>query len=84
MVEFRRINLAEPFTRLGGVDVIFCRNVLIYFNEETKQRIFEQFHQMLSSSGYLILGAMENSGQIPGNFTRITHKNSVLHQRNGK
>jgi len=84
MVEFRRINLAEPFTRLGGVDVIFCRNVLIYFNEETKQRIFEQFHQMLSDSGYLILGAMENAAQIPGHFSRITHKNSVIHQRNGK
>jgi chemotaxis protein methyltransferase CheR len=84
MVDFKRINLAEPFTRLGGVDVIFCRNVLIYFNEETKHKICAQFHQMLSENGYLILGAMENAGQIHGNFTRVTHNNSVIHQRNGR
>lgn len=84
MVDFKRINLADPFTRLGGVDVIFCRNVLIYFGEETKQRIFSQFHQMLSDSGFLILGAMENPLNIPGSFKRITHNNSIIHQKDGR
>lgn len=60
MVEFRQINLTQHFTMLGGFDVIFCRNVLIYFSNEANVRIFDQFHQMISEKGYLILGSTEN------------------------
>jgi chemotaxis protein methyltransferase CheR len=78
IVEFRRMNLTEPFTRLGGVDVIFCRNVLIYFDEETKSRIFSQFSEMLSDTGFLILGAVENTGNSAHLFKQVRHKDTFL------
>lgn len=61
MVEFRPLNLIKPFASLGSFDVIFCRNVLIYFDEPTKAKILEQFHEMLVPGGALLLGAMENT-----------------------
>lgn len=60
IVEFRRVNINEPFMHLGGFDVIFCRNMLIYFSIETRKRIFEQFHCMLTDKGALVLGSTEN------------------------
>jgi chemotaxis protein methyltransferase CheR len=60
MVDFRFSNLTEDFEQLGGFDVIFSRNVLIYFDEETKKKIISRFHKMLSPGGFLILGASEN------------------------
>jgi len=60
MVTFQRINLKDRFTSLGGFDVIFCRNVLIYFDESTQQRVFQQFREMLVDDGVVILGSSEN------------------------
>ena len=60
IVQFRRVNFVEPFTFLGGFDCIFCRNMLIYFDIETKIRILDQFHQMLAPEGFLVLGSTEN------------------------
>jgi len=60
IVQFRRVNFVEPFTFLGGFDCIFCRNMLIYFDIETKIRILEQFHQMLPPGGFLVIGATES------------------------
>ncbi len=61
MVEFRKINFVQPFSYLGAFDVIFCRNVLIYFDEDSKKRILKQFHGMLPEEGVLVLGASENA-----------------------
>lgn len=58
-VEFRKLNLTEPFQVLGTFDFIACRNVLIYFDDPTKRRILEQFHGMLSDGNYLMLGTSE-------------------------
>ncbi len=69
LVRFQRVNLAEPFAYLGGFDAIFCRNVLIYFNVDTRRRIFEQFHQMLPDDGILLLGSTEN---LYGTFDKFT------------
>jgi chemotaxis protein methyltransferase CheR len=60
IVRFQRVNLAEPFSYLGGFDFILCRNVLIYFNVETRRSIFEQFYSMLPDNGTLLLGSTEN------------------------
>lgn len=60
LVDFRPLNLMEDFTRLGSFDVIFCRNVLIYFSEESKQKILAHMQSMLPAHGALILGAAEN------------------------
>jgi chemotaxis protein methyltransferase CheR len=60
LVEFRRLNLIDHLTGIGSFEVIFCRNVLIYFDTPTRQRLSEQFHQFLSPGGLLILGAAES------------------------
>ncbi len=79
MVDFRRVNLTEPFTMLGGFDVIFCRNILIYFDDDTKRRIFLQFHQALPDTGYLMLGACENMNMLSDKFESSRHKDTILY-----
>src|SRR5438067_6574209 len=60
MVQHRQLNLLQDFTHLGKFDVIFCRNVLIYFDQATKVSIFERLARMLEPDGYLMLGAAES------------------------
>ncbi len=59
MVQHRQLNLLQDFTHLGMFDVIFCRNVLIYFDQETKAKIFGRLAKLLEPDGYLLLGAAE-------------------------
>ena len=58
-VEFKHLNLIDSFTALGKFDVIFCRNVLIYFTAETKLDILKRMHASLNPGGYLFLGGSE-------------------------
>ncbi len=59
-IEFRAWNLLDPYAGLGKFDLIFCRNVLIYFNTELKQRILVKLHQALNPGGLLFLGSSES------------------------
>ena len=59
MVQHRQLNLLQDFSHLGTFDLIFCRNVLIYFDQETKIGIFERLSKMLEPDGVLALGAAE-------------------------
>jgi len=59
MVQHRQLNLLHDFSGLGKFDIIFCRNVLIYFDQDTKIRIFERLSKMLEADGTLMLGAAE-------------------------
>lgn len=58
-VRFEQGNLLEDFSRYGKQDVIFCRNVLIYFDIETKSRVLDRLAAQLADDGYLLLGAAE-------------------------
>ncbi len=80
MVDFRKINLAESFTTLGRFDVIICRNVLIYFDDHTKGRIFSQFRKMLSDDGLLVLGACENVRLLTDEFESFTHGQTIMYR----
>jgi chemotaxis protein methyltransferase CheR len=60
MVQHRQLNLMQDFSHLGTFDVIFCRNVLIYFDQDTKVSIFERLSRMLEPDGVLALGAAES------------------------
>jgi chemotaxis protein methyltransferase CheR len=58
-VRFKKFNLLDDLRAIGNQDVIFCRNVLIYFDVETKKRILENMAALLPDDGYLFLGAAE-------------------------
>ena len=60
MVQHRQLNLLQDFSHLGTFDVIFCRNVLIYFDQDTKAGIFDRLARMLEADGVLALGAAES------------------------
>jgi chemotaxis protein methyltransferase CheR len=59
MVQFRQFNLLQDYAHLGKFDVIFCRNVLIYFDQATKTDIFGRLAKVSEADGYLFLGAAE-------------------------
>jgi chemotaxis protein methyltransferase CheR len=59
MVHHRQLNLLQDFSQLGTFDVIFCRNVLIYFDQETKTQIFGRLARLIEPDGFLVLGAAE-------------------------
>ncbi|MFQ5559062.1 MAG: CheR family methyltransferase [Nitrospinota bacterium] len=79
LVQFKRLNITEPFQNLGMFDLIFCRNMLIYFDDETKKRIFYQFRKMLPETGVLVLGACENLNHITADFKSFYHKKTILY-----
>jgi chemotaxis protein methyltransferase CheR len=58
-VQFRTLNLLNDFAPLGTFDVVFCRNVLIYFDQPTKIDVLERIARQLPQDGYLMLGAVE-------------------------
>ena len=59
MVQHRQLNLLQDFSHLGKFDVIFCRNVLIYFDQDTKINIFNRLAKATEPDGFLVLGAAE-------------------------
>ena len=60
MVQHRQLNLLHDFGHLGTFDVIFCRNVLIYFDQDTKSGIFERLAKVVEPDGFMALGAAES------------------------
>lgn len=64
MVEFRRLNLMEDFAIPQPVDIIFCRNVVIYFDRPTQERLFAKFCRQLAAGGYLFVGHSESLHQM--------------------
>ncbi|WP_315740789.1 MULTISPECIES: protein-glutamate O-methyltransferase CheR [unclassified Bradyrhizobium] len=59
MVQHRQLNLLHDFSQLGTFDVVFCRNVLIYFDQDTKINIFGRLAKQMEPDGFLVLGAAE-------------------------
>jgi chemotaxis protein methyltransferase CheR len=59
MVQHRQLNLLHDFSQLGTFDVIFCRNVLIYFDQDTKVNVFGRLARSMEADGFLALGAAE-------------------------
>lgn len=69
MVKFRQCNLLEPLVGLGNFDVVFCRNVLIYFDTPTKTSVLDRLADQIASDGYLFLGGAETVLDITTRFT---------------
>jgi chemotaxis protein methyltransferase CheR len=83
MVLFNELNLAEPFEHLGCFDVIFCRNVIIYFSLDLKKRIVEQFYRMLQPGGVLFMGASENLYNISSTFQTRYQEQTIYYVKEG-
>jgi chemotaxis protein methyltransferase CheR len=59
MIQYRPLNLLQDFSHMGKFDLIFCRNVLIYFDQEMKTSIFGRLARTMEPDGFLALGAAE-------------------------
>jgi chemotaxis protein methyltransferase CheR len=81
LVEFRRANLVEPFAALGTFDTIFCRNVLIYFDDDTRRRVCAQMHAALADGGWLMLGSAENLYGLDVGFVSERHGETLLYRK---
>ncbi len=73
IIRFDRVNLSDPakMTFLKGIDLIFCCNVLIYFDLASKRKVVQHFHANLLPGGYLFLGHAESLYQIDSNFSLV-------------
>jgi len=77
MVRFQQLNLLSDFTRLGRFDLIFCRNVLIYFDTETKIGVLNRLAQSMAGDGYLVLGAAETVVGLTESFKTVPDKRGL-------
>lgn len=80
MIDYRIINLAEPLPAMQSLDIVFIRNVLIYFDVETKKKILGGIRKLLKPDGYLFLGGSETTLNLDDNFERCSADNSVFYQ----
>ena len=71
LVDFHRLNLIEAFPKLDSFDVIFCRNVMIYFDKPTQQKLIERLADRLEPGGYLLIGHSENLTGIEHALTYV-------------
>ena len=82
MVDFRKLNLFDDFQGLGVFDLVFCRNVLIYFTVSDKKGILERLVQNVDRNGALILGSTETIFGITDVYTKKTFGKLVYYQVN--
>lgn len=81
IVEYKKLNLANSFLSLGGFDLVLCRNVLIYFNDEMKKRILNEIYQLLPVDGLMMLGSTENTYGLCEKFhSKYFDKTLVFHK----
>jgi chemotaxis protein methyltransferase CheR len=70
-IRFRPMNLLDDFRGLGRFDVIFCRNVLIYFDQKTKKQVLERMSSQVEGAGYLLMGAAETVLGVTDTFKPV-------------
>ena len=80
MVEYRRLNLCEPWPYLPKMDVIFMRNVLLYFSPETRKPVLAQTAEVLRPDGCLFLGGPETMVALGSDFERTEHERASCYQ----
>jgi chemotaxis protein methyltransferase CheR len=84
MVEFKALNLARPFdTVVPSVDVVFLRNVLIYFDTETKKQVLKRVRSVLRPDGYLFLGGAETTLNVDEAFEPVQFDRATCYRLRG-
>ena len=79
-VRFQPMNLMDSFSGLGKFDVVFCRNVLIYFSAELKVDILRRIHGTLRPGGYLILGASEGLAGVKEFYEMVQCNPGIIYR----
>lgn len=79
-VTFREMNLMQSYAILGKFDIIYCRNVLIYFSTELKCDILARMAKCLNPGGYLVLGGSESISNYSEGFDLVRWRNGVIYQ----
>jgi len=82
MVQYRPLNLLADFAHLGSFDLVFCRNVLIYFDQRTKTDVLDRIARIIDHDGYLVLGAAETVVGLTNSFKPL-HDRRGLYAPNG-
>jgi chemotaxis protein methyltransferase CheR len=77
MVQFRPLNLLKDFSTLGSFDMVFCRNVLIYFDQETKIGVLNRLARQMPDDGFLALGAAETVVGLTDAFKPMSDKRGL-------
>ena len=77
MVQFRPLNLLNDFSPLGHFDLVFCRNVLIYFDQATKTGVLKRIARQMPADGFLILGAAETVVGLTDAFKPMSDKRGL-------
>lgn len=80
MIDWKKFNLLDDMSPLGIFDIIFCRNVLIYFDQETKASVLRRVRQRLKPGGYLILGLSETTLNLDPVYQRKTVGAAIVYQ----
>jgi len=80
MATFRKLNLMLPFAGLGKFDIVFCRNVAIYFTLEDRKKLFNKIADVLEPDGYLIIGSTESLTGVCPRFVPKRHLRSIYYQ----
>lgn len=79
-VDFKSLNLLGSYGALGKFDIVFCRNVLIYFSSELKQQILRKIRAQLKPGGYLLLGASESLGPLNDVFEMVHCSPGIIYR----
>jgi chemotaxis protein methyltransferase CheR len=77
MVQYREFNLLQEGAQLGRFDVVFCRNVLIYFDQPTKIGVLERISRAVEHDGYLVLGAAETVVGLTDTFKPVAERRGL-------
>jgi chemotaxis protein methyltransferase CheR len=77
MVSFRQLNLLSDFAHLGAFDLVFCRNVLIYFDLPTKSSVLDRIARVVERDGYLVLGAAETVIGLTDRFKSLPERRGL-------
>jgi chemotaxis protein methyltransferase CheR len=80
MASFKRMNLMQPFNGIGKFDIVFCRNVCIYFGQNDRKALFERIGDVLEKDGYLIIGSTETLMGISSRFRSQRHLKTIFYQ----
>lgn len=80
MVTFKKLNLQENFSIIGKRDLIFCRNVLIYFSDEFKKDVLKRIGDLLRPNGHLFLGASESMINYSQEFQMLQHTRGLYYK----